>query len=351
MKIDHIECQVVCDDKVLTEYHEKGDEQRYKGCWIISETGKNFIVRMQSNPHEFDVCCNLWIDGNHLRKVVVQGSTVGEMNGARINSSTIRPFQFASIVLTDDDRALQESGSNLRDLGTICLKFYRIEDVQDIDLYRLPTCDIERAKKAGGHRVILGDAIAATPFRAKAFTFIDPETSPYYTFTWRYRSKNMLQAQGIVPLDPVPSPQKRPGPFASSDSSSKRPRTEQSTSHRKCDASVKLEPHLAYIPTARELQARKEAIKAQRAALQAQEAPFQAQRAALRALEATLQAQRTTLEVQETTFQAQKAALEVQEAALEEDFRRAAARGFKREASPITLLPGNKDVVDLTEDD
>ncbi len=40
MKIDHIECQVVCDDKVLTEYHEKGDEQRYKGCWIISETGK-----------------------------------------------------------------------------------------------------------------------------------------------------------------------------------------------------------------------------------------------------------------------------------------------------------------------
>lgn len=181
----------------------------------------------------------------------------------------------------------------------------------------------------------------------------------------------MLQAQGIVPLDPVPSPQKRPGPFASSDPSSKRPRTEQSTSHRKCDASVKLEPHLAYVPTARELQvqcyfviglalqvphgccfqARKEAIKAQRAALQAQEAPFKAQRAALRALEATLQAQRTTLEVQETTFQAQKAALEVQEAALEEDFRRAAARGFKREASPITLLPGNRDVVDLTDDE
>ncbi len=40
MKIDHIECRVVCDGEVLTEYQEKVDGLRAKSCCIISETGK-----------------------------------------------------------------------------------------------------------------------------------------------------------------------------------------------------------------------------------------------------------------------------------------------------------------------
>lgn len=40
MKIDHIECQVVCDGEVLTEYQEKLDGEREKSCHIVSETGK-----------------------------------------------------------------------------------------------------------------------------------------------------------------------------------------------------------------------------------------------------------------------------------------------------------------------
>lgn len=40
MKIEHIECQVICDGQVLTEYQEKDDGQRAKTCHIISEAGK-----------------------------------------------------------------------------------------------------------------------------------------------------------------------------------------------------------------------------------------------------------------------------------------------------------------------
>ncbi len=40
MKIEHIECQVICDGQVLTEYQEKEDGERAKSCHIISEAGK-----------------------------------------------------------------------------------------------------------------------------------------------------------------------------------------------------------------------------------------------------------------------------------------------------------------------
>ncbi len=64
-----------------------------------------------------------------------------------------------------------------------------------------------------------------------------------------------------------------------------------------------------------------------------------------------VQARQEAIRVQRAALRAQEVALEAQEAALEEDFRRAAARGIKREASPIALLARGGDVVDLTEDD
>lgn len=135
-----------------------------------------------------------------------------------------------------------------------------------------------------------------------------------------WNGTDILQAQGIVPLDPPPPKRlASPGP---SGSSSKRPRTEQSPSQQGSSSQVKLEdvstaqerqvhglvspqPCIAFI-YAHRIQARVEALRAQ---------------------------------------------LEEEEAALKEELRRANAAGVKREASPIVLRGGNGDVIDLTEDD
>ncbi|KAI0812319.1 hypothetical protein BC629DRAFT_931276 [Irpex lacteus] len=311
MKIDNIECYVICDGQNLTEYQEKSEAKpnlKGKSCYIISETGKRFAVRVKNlkSAHQTDVTAHLWIDGQLLRRKPVHGSL--DIDGTRADALTVRPFVFTSITLT-------EGNANANDLGTICLKVYRISGHKSIPCAhvvgskstRLDNKPVhEKSKKAGGHRVALGEARPSKKEASSQVTYIDELDFPYYTFTWRYRSKEMLQAQGIVPLDPMPLHVKRLGPSVASGSSSKRPRTEQSAPPQGSISQVKLED----TPTAQEIQAQVEALRTQRAALEAQEA------------------------------------------ALQERLRQAGALGIKRERSPIVLHGARSgDVIDLTEDD
>lgn len=100
-----------------------------------------------------------------------------DIDGARIDDSTLRPFIFTSIVLTgmafdffawlsiesrlDDHRVLQEGSFNANDLGTICLKIYRVIYHGPSTRYTTHKANVdnigkpvhEKSKKAGGHRV------------------------------------------------------------------------------------------------------------------------------------------------------------------------------------------------------
>ncbi|KAI0093440.1 hypothetical protein BDY19DRAFT_923694, partial [Irpex rosettiformis] len=336
MKIEHIECQVICDGEALTEYQEKSDsqDQKTKSCYIVSDVGKRFVVRIKSDPHKSDISCHLWIDGQRSSRLCCRSNyPQGSMLGFQSSQTQLRPFIFSSVTTVDDDR-LQETISSAKDFGTLCIKIYRVSSTlpdpipydpvrgaQD-SLNNLPVH--EKSKKAGSHRVILGDPETKKWRQRVRVTYTDPIDSPYYTFTWRYLSKGldvfprcyieytnitveaMLQAQGIVPQDhPVASSLKRPGPSTPSDNSSKRPRTDRSASQDRPNHLVKIED----MQSAREFQARRDALKAQRAVIEAQEA------------------------------------------ALEEEVRQAEAEGVKREPSPIVLGAGNGDVIDLTEDD
>ncbi|KAI0093439.1 hypothetical protein BDY19DRAFT_923693 [Irpex rosettiformis] len=328
MKIKNIECQVICDGEALTEYQEKSDsqDQKTKSCYIVSDVGKRFLVRIKSDPHQSDICCRLWIDGQCTNVVGIQNDHLHDVLGVRIGESQLRPFIFSPVTTVDDDH-LRETTPAAKDLGTLCLKVHRISKLypkpyhftrssQD-NLVNRPVD--ERSKKAGSHRVTLAEPETKDYGPTSSVTYVDPIDSPYFSFTWRYRSKAMLQAQGIVPQDhPVASSSKRPGSSTPSDNSSKRPRTDQSASQHRPNHLVKTE----VIQSARELRAQRDALRAQRAAIEAQ-------RDALRA---------------------QHAAIEAQEAVLEKALRRAESEGVKRETSPLVLGAGNGDVVDLTED-
>ncbi|KZV80658.1 hypothetical protein EXIGLDRAFT_845370, partial [Exidia glandulosa HHB12029] len=64
----------------------------------------------------------------------------------------------------------------------------------------------ERAKKLGGHHAILG-AVEQVPHRILVSTQdIDPPGTSYIEFEFKYRPKDVLQAQDIIPVERQPTP-------------------------------------------------------------------------------------------------------------------------------------------------
>jgi len=120
-------------------------------------------------------------------------------SGFSTSSTTIRPFSFAPLQLTDDDAFLDSAS---KDLGEISIQIWRIA-VAGIN-YKWGPAPVEqkvheRSKKATSHRVQL-DAEVTRPHRnGRVARRLDKE--PLLTFIFKYRPLELLQANGIAPLN------------------------------------------------------------------------------------------------------------------------------------------------------
>ncbi|KAI0683383.1 hypothetical protein BC835DRAFT_1395385 [Cytidiella melzeri] len=299
MKLKNIDCEIICDDAPLSEYAEKPEGEKGMSCYVASEVGKRFILKMEIGVSP--IASKFWIDGQcvdecvHTKKCCL-------VSGARVSATEMRPFIFSAIKLTDDD-SFHMKPAGVNDLGSLCLKVYRVTNVQQTNSHYLGRKHMledeavhEKAKKAGGHRVVLGETEETKICRLTTVSYIDPLDSPYVTFTWRYRSKDLLQAQGIVPLDmPQPSAApKRPASTPPVDGPSKRRHKAKPTDEidltQDSSSTIKAEGKLD--------------VKALRA----------------------------------------------KRDALDEQLRKAEAQDMKREASPIVLRGGGDEIIDLTGD-
>ena len=143
MKIDNIECEILCNNEPLMEYQEelrprlnsdpKGPCRDAKSCYIVSEVGKvraiptasayeimttsltyvkHFMARIKSDPHLFDVSFHLWIDGQRVQRMCVESDQSYKMEGFLVGQSQRRPYVFSSIATT--------SKSTLASLGSLC---------------------------------------------------------------------------------------------------------------------------------------------------------------------------------------------------------------------------------------
>jgi len=101
----------------------------------------------------------------------------------------------------DDDSILDHSAS--KDLGEIVVKIKRVKvtGIDDNKQQRVPQVQKvhERSKKATSHRVTLDDE-EICPYKAY-YTAQRLDREPLVTFIFKYRSIEMLQANGIVPLN------------------------------------------------------------------------------------------------------------------------------------------------------
>ncbi|KLO19492.1 hypothetical protein SCHPADRAFT_935288 [Schizopora paradoxa] len=267
---DAYSASIIVDGNALEEYEVEGKDA-VLSCWIASEAGKNFSVRLTGAMSDVSLAWHIYIDGKWMKGCVYHASS-GPLNqtsrGYPSDENTFQMFTFSQVSLTDDD-SIASPDLDLSNLGTIEIRISRAEFTKDPNQSPLipSTSNIttihERSKKLAMHRVSL------TETKQKRTGIIYKtrllESNPHACFVFKYRPKDFLISQGIAPgledetesQEKTPSKSNSPGP-----KTKKRKRSEKADKEneeiedaRRRDALIKKEKQL------QELQAEIELLK------------------------------------------------------------------------------------------
>ncbi|GLB40681.1 hypothetical protein LshimejAT787_0805520 [Lyophyllum shimeji] len=204
MQLLGFDAYITVDGAKLPEYEVKLDDgAKTATCWIPSQAGKSFAINWRPlQPRPFDLDGQTCIDGLSIGgKLLRRNLTILRSQDHCITSSTTsRPLSFSSIQLTDDDAYL--NSENIENLGDIVLGISRVEITGETQpKNRSGHMDWkvhERSKKAMVHRIKLGEEVQ----RPDNNRVMSTETiCTLATFTFKYRSIDVLRADGIAPLD------------------------------------------------------------------------------------------------------------------------------------------------------
>ncbi|KAF7305873.1 hypothetical protein HMN09_00741500 [Mycena chlorophos] len=175
--------------------------------WIASELGQEFSVHWRNTDVFCQTVGRVWVDGIECSGEILRGPNYDtRVAGRRTSGSAVQPFVFERIELTDDDNFLHASSS--RDIGTIKLEIWTINMTGTKPFSNsAPVADAkvhERSKKGVAHQVKFvfllfkfGAPVEGNQRSAAVIEYLD--TSPLATFTFRYRSIEILRANGIAP--------------------------------------------------------------------------------------------------------------------------------------------------------
>jgi len=197
------------DGRALKEYNIEISNGDSATCWIPSEAGKRFAVNWRDSNRTERISSFVKLDGTDcggnivapafpgmpLAPVTVQKSTIST------SIMTEKPFLFSPLELTDDDSFLDRHVT-VNNLGEISIEIWRVSAIAVTETHGIQFPEDqkvhERSKKALAHCVKLGDEIFAPqrqPVRVRK-----ADIAPLVTFTFKYRSLDMLKANGIVPI-------------------------------------------------------------------------------------------------------------------------------------------------------
>ncbi|GAA5958151.1 hypothetical protein JCM8115_003996 [Rhodotorula mucilaginosa] len=194
-------------------------------CFIAAEEGKEFEVQVDPvDQPSTDECSWLYVDGMKITGYVRQRALwrlPDKYDGKRVSATEVRPFVFAPIALTDDASEAVRDEAIIKGLGTIRLDFYRVVhegttepafSYRDDSKQQLVD---EKCKKATmSHSTAFGPPkFVPDSSRGCRLSWIDKWQSPMYSLIFQYRSRALLEIDGIAePLeapDPVPEAQAR----------------------------------------------------------------------------------------------------------------------------------------------
>ncbi|KAJ7120509.1 hypothetical protein C8R43DRAFT_83607 [Mycena crocata] len=207
---------IVVDGKPVPEFLVAEDTKASRvSCWIPSERGQKFSVHWKDHGGKVDSCSFITLDGLVVPGRFLFGTGETSRTGVRSSAKTERPFVFQKI---DEDEPSTPSVN--KDVGMITLRIKRVQRVAGRlanPLQELPSVTLGK-RKAGEMCVGFGEETET--FDQYAYTWsVKPyeKDAPagartghtYVTFVFRYRTREFLQMQGIMPEDVSPPPMTR----------------------------------------------------------------------------------------------------------------------------------------------
>jgi len=156
------EAWIEIDGVRLDEFQVETDEPaRTVRCWVPSAAGKNFVVHFKDATMQRTAAVYISIDGAFKCSATLSPTLVhNSREGYRITPTSISLFQFAPILLTDDESATMEDEEAIRSLGVIHLSMQEGIVGEPIPFIAPKVIAVkplyEKIKKGGGHRVQSG---------------------------------------------------------------------------------------------------------------------------------------------------------------------------------------------------
>ncbi|KAK7000731.1 hypothetical protein R3P38DRAFT_1833889 [Favolaschia claudopus] len=179
---------------------ETVDNPSGQRCWIASEMNQGFSIHWKNTDVFCQTAARIWVDGLECAGEIVSGpNREAFITGRRTSGSTISPFKFSALNMTDDDDFLYSTGNN--DVGTIRIEIWTVT-VTGMQPYikAAPAPEMkvhERSKKGGSHQIKFADEVQEAPRSAAIIQYL--EAFPLATFTFKYRSMDLLRADGVAP--------------------------------------------------------------------------------------------------------------------------------------------------------
>jgi hypothetical protein len=149
--------RVMVEDEEVQHYAINVDPvKREVSCWIASEAGKAFSVVWLESDLKYPSGGMLYLDGHPARSILRRNVNPVTFKHTVISDSSLVPFLFSPLVVTDDDTFLNSSPSF--PIGEIKLVIARTTVPQALEeaVYHAPPQlqkVHERSKKAIVHRV------------------------------------------------------------------------------------------------------------------------------------------------------------------------------------------------------
>ncbi|GAA6036581.1 hypothetical protein JCM8097_001236 [Rhodosporidiobolus ruineniae] len=196
-------------------------------CYIESQEGKEFTVGFTNEAYyDSTIATFLNVDGQESGGFTVQTTQQKAVfDGKRVSATTIRPFQFAKIALTDDSSIATTDELAVKNLGTLQVEIYRANVIGEeyaAESFKEAKQNVfdERSKKAQlSHQAGFGaEKVKVDSGRRTRMHYIDPYRSPWRVLEFKYRSRTLLELEDIV--KPLAAAKPEPAlPVASTSSS------------------------------------------------------------------------------------------------------------------------------------
>ncbi|KAF8921106.1 hypothetical protein CPB85DRAFT_1269397 [Mucidula mucida] len=197
---------IVANGKPLPEYLVAVDTAAHRiSCWIPSEQNQAFAVYWQDHDGKVDTCSFITLDGHVVPGRFLYGTGSTFRSGVRTSKNTERPFTFQQIT---EQTTTTSPGIKSMDTGMITLRIKRIKRISSRRANPIQDPPSSpAASQSGEMRIGYGQDIKT--FEQSHFTWLlkpyDPtpgnsrKPSTYVSFVFRYRSRDFLIAQGIMP--------------------------------------------------------------------------------------------------------------------------------------------------------